>query len=371
MENELIYQLALSKVPGIGTVSAKKLIRHFGEARSIFKANRPLLRKVCGPDRADAILHFNGFQELEKEQSYLEKNSMRLLFITDKDYPQRLLSYNKAPILLFYKGNADLNNPKVIAVVGTRSPSEYGKHITSLLIKELASSGLLIISGLAYGIDAVAHQAALNNHVPTVGVLGHGLDQVYPQQHTSLARQMAQQGGLLTQFNIGSSPENYNFPIRNQLVAGMSDALIVIETASRGGSMLTVGNAIECNKKVFAFPGRINDLKSSGCNALIRGGKARLLTSAQQLIEEMQWDGMTKKPDAQQVTLFPIPAGEPDLSEDEKKVLHLLRERGSLSLDELAAGSCQRNSSLSMSLLNLELQGWIDSRPGKMYQLRQ
>jgi len=372
MENDLLYQLALSKVPGIGPAHARKLIRHFGEAKPIFQAGRPLLKKVCGSgDRADAIVQFDEFQDVEKEQSFLEKYAMRPLFITDKDYPQRLLNCEKAPILLFYKGNANLNNTKIIAVVGTRSPTEYGKQAAAMLMKDLASSGMLIISGLAYGVDAIAHQSALDNGLPTVGILGHGLDQIYPQENAPLARRMVQQGGLLTQFNIGSSPENYNFPIRNRLVAAMSDALIVIETASRGGSMLTVNNALEFNKKVFAFPGRINDLKSSGCNALICSGKARLLTGAQQFMEDMKWVEPAKNPEVRQAALFPTPSDERHLSEEEKKVLQLLRKKGSLSLDELAAASNQRSGPLSMALLNLELQGWIDARPGKRYQLRE
>ena len=371
MENDLLYRLALSRVHGIGPAHARKLIRHFGEARSIFQAGRPLLKKVCGSkNRADAIVQFNEFQDVEKEQSFLEKYAMRPLFITDKDYPQRLLNCEKAPILLFYKGNADLNNSKIISVVGTRSPTEYGKQTAEMLIKGLASSGMLIISGLAYGVDAITHQSALDNGLPTVGILGHGLDQIYPQQNAPLARRMVHQGGLLTQFNIGSSPEGYNFPIRNKLVAAMSDALIVIETASRGGSMLTVDNALEFNKKVFAFPGRINDPKSAGCNALIASGKARLLTGAQQLLNDMKWKETAKNPDAQQTALFPGPSNEGDLSEEEKKVLQLLREKDGLSLDELATASSQGSSLLSMALLNLELRGWIDSRPGKRYQLR-
>ncbi len=370
MENDLLYQLALSKVPGIGPAHARKLIRHFGEARPIFQAGRPLLKKVCGENRADAIVQFNEFQEIEKEQSFLEKYAMRSLFITEKDYPQRLLNCDQAPILLFYKGNADLNNTKIISVVGTRSPTEYGKQAAAMLMKELASSGILIISGLAYGVDAIAHQSALDYGLPTVGVLGHGLDQIYPQQNAPLARQMVQQGGLLTQFNIGCGPESYNFPTRNKLVAAMSDALIVIETASRGGSMLTVDNALAFNKKVFALPGRLNDPKSAGCNALIASGKACLLTGAQQLLNDMKWNDTVKKPGTQQTALFPTPSDESRLSEEEKKVLQLLRKKGILTLDELAAGSNQRSGPLSMALLNLELQGWIDARPGKRYQLR-
>lgn len=394
MENDLLYQLALSRVHGIGPISAKKLISHFGEARAIFRAGKPELELAC-KGRSEAILNFNRFQEVEKELSFLEKYAIRPLFITDKNYPQRLLHFEEIPILLFYKGNADLNAPKIVAVVGTRSPSEYGKQITGKFIKELATSGLsspgqppspepasqetspssgpLIVSGLAYGIDAIAHQSALDNNLPTVGVLGHGLDRIYPQQHTSLAKRMLKQGGLLTKFNIGGKPETHNFPLRNRIVAGMSDALIVVETDTRGGSMLTVDDAVAYNKKIFAFPGRINDTKSSGCHALIRNGKAHLLTNAKQLMEDMKWEQPTDKPGLKQMALFPAPAEESTLSEDEQKLIHLLRSKGILSLDELSATNIksQHGSALAMTLLNLELQGWIDSLPGKRYRLRQ
>jgi DNA processing protein len=381
MENDLLYRLALSRIPGIGPVFAKKLIRHFGGARAIFRAEAPVLEKICGKKGASAIVNFKEFQELEKEQSFLEKYAIRPLFITDKDYPQRLLSCKNAPVLLFYKGNTDLNARKIIAIVGTRSPTEYGKQAATRLVKELAASmsslsgpaspGPLIVSGLAYGIDAIAHQAALDNNLPTVGILGHGLDRIYPQQHTSLAKKMVKQGGLLTKFNSNTRPENYHFPARNQIVAGMSDALIVVETDSKGGSMLTVENALTYKKKIFAFPGRINDPKSSGCNELIRQGKACLLTGARQLMEDMKWEQPVTKPGLEQAALFPAPGEESILSEDEKQLLHLLREQDMLSLDKLASDSHRPGNALALALLNLELQGWIDSLPGKRYRLRQ
>lgn len=372
MEDDLLYQLALSSVPGIGPVYARRLIRHFGDAKAIFRTEKPLLEKVCGSKASGAILAFKEFRELEKELSFLEKYSIRPLFITDKNYPQRLLPCEETPVLLFYKGNTDLNNPKVIAIVGTRTPTEYGRQATERFIRDLASTpNILIISGLAYGIDAIAHQAALDNSLPTIGVLGHGLDRIYPQQHTSLARKMVHQGGLLTNFNIGARPESHNFPMRNRIVAGMSDALLVVETDSKGGSMLTVGNALAYRKKIFAFPGRINDTQSSGCNALIRTGKARLLTHANQLLEDMKWK--PAEPGPKQTALFPTPTDEANLSKEEQKLLQLLREKTIVSLDELStgAGNNPYGNGLAMALLNLELEGWIAPLPGKRYRLRE
>ena len=410
MEENLLYQLALSRVPGIGPAYARRLIQEFGDAKTIFRTSSPRLEKICGTKASAAIVAFTDFKTLEKELAFLEKYSIQPLFITEKNYPQRLLHCQEIPTLLFYKGNADLNSPKVIAIVGTRTPTEYGRQATERFIRDLASSlqssaivpalsgqsfvqssvpltaspnqssvqpassassNILVISGLAYGIDAIAHQAALDNNLPTIGILGHGLDRIYPQQHASLARKMIPRGGLLTNFNTGTRPETHNFPIRNRIVAGMSDAILVVETDSRGGSLLTVGNAIDYRKKIFAFPGRINDAKSSGCNALIRTGKARLLTHAQQFLEDMKWE--PPKSGTSQPSLFSAPADESGLSKEELRLLQLLREKTVVSLDELAIVKDNNpyGNGLAMALLNLELAGWIDPVPGKRYKLRE
>src|SRR5450432_1675505 len=271
MENELLYRIALTRVPGIGPVRTKILIRHFGEAGAVFRAAAGTLEKIrwIGEARARAIKDFREFQAAEKELVFLEKYKIQPLFFTDPVYPTRLLRHRNAPALLFYKGTADLNAPKILAVVGTRTPTEYGRQATDKLIGSLALPDLLIISGLAYGIDAAAHKAALCHALPTIGVLGHGLDRIYPQQHAGMARAMVKAGGLLTGFVTGTEPEEHNFPIRNRIIAALCDALIVVETGFRGGSMLTVNDALACRRKIFALPGRITDNKSAGCNALI------------------------------------------------------------------------------------------------------
>jgi DNA processing protein len=400
MEDDIIYQLALSKVSGIGPAYARKLIRHFGEAKPVFLAGKGELERICGARGASAIVHFDGFRAVDKELSFLEKYSMRLLFITGSNYPRRLLHCSDIPVLLFYKGNADLNIGKIVAIVGTRSPTQYGKEATQRLVKGLASSGsasaspgsalsgsassqsgsagsaspgILIVSGLAYGIDAIAHQAALDNDLPTVGILGHGLDRIYPEQNTSLAKKMVHQGGLLTKFNIDTRPDSHNFPLRNRIVAGMSDAVIVVETDNKGGSMLTARDAVRYKRKVFALPGRLNDPQSAGCNALIRNGQANLLINAQQFMEDMKWEQPAPKSGLGQAALFPPPAGESDLSEDEKKLLCLLREKRSLSHDEVYSATVDPRSrrSLPLTILQLELKGWIDSLPGKIYRARE
>ncbi|HXB94886.1 MAG TPA: DNA-processing protein DprA [Puia sp.] len=368
-EKDLLYRLALSRIAGIGPVCAKNLLNRFGDAEAIFKAKPADLSKVAsiGAARAKAITGFDTFTVLEKELAFIEKYAIRCLFITDKDYPQRLLCCKDAPTLLFYKGNADLNVRPILSVVGTRAPTEYGKQVVDRLIRELAACGPLILSGLAYGIDAAAHAAALRYSLPTVAVLGHGLDQLYPPENKPLAARIIKQGGLLTNFNIEMETSSHNFPLRNRIVAGMCDALVVVETDTDGGSMLTVNNALSYKKKVFTFPGRLTDKKSRGCNQLVQEGKARLLLHASQLISEMGW-GAPSKPVPVAKTLFEstIVAG---LADDHKKILHLLGEKTKSSIDELSAQMNLNSSVIAMSLLTLEMQGLILSLPGKMYRL--
>jgi len=372
MEKELLYQLALGKIPGIGPVYTRRLLHHFGTPSAIFHASISTLEKVftLGSKRANDIARFTGFPALEKELAFIEKYSIRPLFITDRDYPQRLLRCPDAPILLFFKGPADLNASKIIAIIGTRSPSEYGRQATERLIRDIASiPGVLIISGLAYGIDAIAHQAALQYQLPTVGVLGHGLDQLYPREHTRLAKNMLREGGLLTKFTIGTKPDTYNFPIRNRIVAGMSDAVIVTETRTRGGSLLTAENALVYHRKVFAVPGRINDERSSGCNALIREGKARLLTGVADLQEHMGLEQPTPSI-VQQGSLFSSERSErPGLSDNERTLLQLFDQKKTLTLRDIHSTIRQDHDVLSVTLLNLELLGHISSLPGKTFRL--
>jgi DNA processing protein len=283
--------MALIQVPGIGAFHAKILINRFGDAGSIFRATPRSLSTIwgIGEVRAKAINTFKEFDAVEKEMSFLEKYRIRPLFFDDTEYPRRLTKNKQGPFLLFYKGTADLNAGRILSVVGTRTPTEYGKRLTDTLIEGLALSGAIIVSGLAYGIDAVAHKAALRHHLPTIGVLGHGLDRIYPEQHAGLARAMLKAGGLLTQFNTGTQPDQHNFPTRNHIISAICDAILVIETGPRGGSMLTAEAAINSKQKIFALPGRVNDRKSAGCNELIRQGKATLLSGPEQVLQALQW----------------------------------------------------------------------------------
>ena len=349
MEDPAIYQLALTRIPGIGPVYTKLLIGHFGDAASVFHADKPALdRTGLNKNLVDAILQFSAYAPLQNELQTLRRNGIRLLFFTDPDYPRRLLTLPKPPALLFYQGVADLNTEKIVSVVGTRRPTDYGKQMTERLIRELAQPNLLIISGLAFGIDAAAHTAALEYRIPTIGVLAHGFEYLYPPEHTALSRTMRRQGGLLTPFAHDTKTNIHSFAIRNRLIAGLCDALIIVQTGDTGGSLITAGEALTFSKKIFAVPGRITDEKSQGCLRLIRGGQAELLTSAEQLQASMGWKWPAGR-HGQQATLrfpskdapSPAPGASPEQSSPEQpspeqNILVLLRTKETLSIDELS-----------------------------------
>jgi DNA processing protein len=362
---DLLYQIALSQVPHIGYVHAKILIEHFGTAQSIFRAKMHELERLegIGTVRAQSIHSFRDFSNAEKEIRFMEKYRIQPLFLKDPSYPQRLLHCYDPPTLLYYKGNADLNASRIIAIVGTRSNTEYGKQFTEKLVRDLSSIQVLVVSGLAFGIDACAHKAALKNSLQTVGALGHGLDTIYPSEHTALAKEMVKQGGLLTEFPSKTKPDKHNFPSRNRLVAGMCDAVVLVETGIKGGSMITGELAHGYNRDVFAVPGRTTDTKSAGCNYLIRSNKAILLTEAREIIDIMGWEETKKTSVKQQRTLFV------ELSDAEKTIVNILQEKENVSVDEINLKSGLSSSTIAAALLNLEIQNVVHAQPGKMYSL--
>ena len=366
MNNELLHQLALTLIPNIGDVQAKILVQHFGEVSAIFKAKQSALEKIegIGIIRAKSIKGFNDFHIAEKELEFIEKFKIKTFFLTDKDYPKRLLNCYDSPTLLFYKGSADLNASKIVAIVGTRTNTEYGKQFTEKLVKDLSEHNITIISGLAFGIDAMAHKAALKNGLPTVGVVGHGLNKIYPSDHSGLAKDMIKEGGgILSEFFSGTKPDKHNFPLRNRIVAGISDATVVVETHIKGGSMITGNLANAYNRDVFAVPGRTTDTKSSGCNHLIKYNKAILLTDADELLEVMGWKEKSKTKAKKQKELFI------ELTPEEKQVVQLLQAKELVSIDEINLSSGLSSSSVAAAILNLELQNVVASLPGKMYKL--
>ncbi|MCD2423602.1 DNA-processing protein DprA [Niabella pedocola] len=364
MEHPLMYRIALTLVPNIGPVIARLLLQHLSP-EEIFTARRPVLEGIegLGRLRADSILKFNGFSQAERELVFIEKHGVRPLFLTDDAYPQRLLNCYDAPVLLYYKGTADLNQSKIIAVVGSRLHTEYGRLVCEKLIDDLQHSGVLVVSGLAYGIDSLVHKHSLKAKLQTVGVLAHGLDKIYPADHFAMAREMTGQGGLLTEFVTGTQPDRHHFPSRNRIVAGMSDATIVVETEIKGGSMITAELANGYYKDVFAFPGRTLDKKSSGCNHLIKTNRAQLLTDGKQLLETMGWATAKKAVKKQTRELFI------ELSAEEQAIVTLLQERQQADIDELHLRSGLSSSRVAVAVLNLEMQHVIQALPGKMYQL--
>lgn len=364
---DLLYQLSLTLIPNIGPVQAKILLQHCN-AEEIFHAKKTYLEKIegIGPVRAASIAAFRDFSKAEDELKFIEKYKIKTLFLTDKDYPQRLLNCYDSPTLLYYKGEADLNTSKIVSVIGTRSHTDYAKQVTEKLIKDITAQQVTIVSGLAFGVDAIAHKAAIKNNLPTIGVLGHSLDQIYPSEHSGLAKDMIKHnGGLLSEFRSKTKPDKHNFPIRNRIVAGMSDATIVIETGIKGGSMITAELANSYNKDVFAIPGKITDAKSSGCNYLIKNNKAVLLNDANELIQVMNWEDRAKSKNEKrsQRELFI------ELTPDEKVIISILNEKETAHIDEINMKSGLSSSAVAAAILNLELQNVMVSLPGKLYRL--
>ncbi|MFU8844037.1 MAG: DNA-processing protein DprA [Bacteroidales bacterium] len=360
----LLYQIALTLVPGVGDINARKLIAYCGGAEAVFREKRKNLLKIpgLGETTANAILSANVLERASREIDFIEKHKIRPLFFLDKDYPFRLKNCVDSPVMLYCKGSPFLNSDRIVGVVGTRRASAYGKEVCRKLIRELAMPGLLVVSGLAYGIDTCAHKSALDNQVPTVAVLAHGLDRIYPEQNRSLAEKMIENGALLSDYLSETNPDRENFPKRNRIIAGMCDALVVVETAMRGGAMITANIANSYNRDVFAFPGKTTDNWSEGCNFLIKTNKAALIQSAEDIRYIMQWEDKVKSGSGKQKQLFR------EFTEEERKVINILKEHEAVSFDYLVAQTHMTSSKMSSVLLTLEFDGLVRSLPGKMFR---
>ena len=365
MNDELLCRVALTLVPQIGDVHARSLVNIFGSAQAVFSAPKKELERMegIGSIRATCIKKFNDFKTADNELEFISKYAITPLFFTDACYPKKLLQAYDCPVLLYYKGTADLNTARILSIVGTRNHTAYGKWACEQLLENLQRENILIISGLAYGIDSIAHKAAIRNQLPTVGVVAHGLDRIYPAVNKSLAREMLLQGGLLTDFKSGTLPDKQNFPRRNRITAGICDALIVIESGPKGGSLITAELANEYHKDVFAIPGRANDQASKGCNELIRNNKASLLITAEDLLEAMNWNHKEKQPREVQRSLFA------SFTAEEQGIVSLLSSEKSISVDELLYKSKLSSGTMAGILLSLEMNGHILSLPGKQYKL--
>lgn len=362
---DLLYKIALTRIPLVGPITARLLVSYCGSAAEVFSASKKSLLKISGIGEGvvQAVQSAAPLQEAEKELEYLDRQGIEPFFYLDAGYPSRLKSLPDAPIMLYFRGSADLNHRRVVAVVGTRQPSAYGQAMVEELILGLAPYNPLIISGLAYGIDAAAHRFSLDHQLDTIGVLGHGLSLVYPAAHRSMAERMLRHGGLLSEFTYQTEPEREHFPMRNRIVAGLCDALVVVETGRRGGSVITAQFAAEYGKPVFAVPGRVREKTAEGCNLLIKTNKALLIESAEDIAHTLQWQGQAK-PKAQQISLFN------ELTADEEIVVNLLRQHEQLGVDRLSYETNFSSSTLATALLELECKGMIKTLPGKRYTLK-
>ena len=360
---DLQYQIALTLLPGIGDISGKKFVQYCGSAEAIFKETRKSLEKISGMREAsiEAICKPKEYlKRAEEEIDFIEKNAIRSLFFLDADYPRRLLQCDDGPLMLYYKGAANLNANRIVAIVGTRNITEYGKENCLQLVEDLKDDNVLIVSGLAYGVDTAAHKAAVKNGIPTVGVMGCGMQQVYPATNKKLANEMLEQGGVLTECMSGTQPDRENFPRRNRIIAGMADAVVVIESAMKGGSLITADLANSYSRDVFAYPGRVMDIYSQGCNYLIRTNRAHLMESVLNLRYVMRWDSEMKN--EKQTALFR------EFTDDEKLIMDCFGSSAVVSLDDIIVKSELPTTKIAAILLNLEFDGVLMAMPGKRYQ---
>lgn len=366
---KLLFQIALTQITGIGDTLARTLVSTIGDEELVFKASKKELTAIKGISSklADHIIGKEALLKAEQEILFLEKNNIQTFYYKSDTYPSRLKECNDAPILFYFKGKANLNESKIISIVGTRQSTEYGNHFCSDFLEELSSKtpDILVVSGLAYGIDICAHKAALKNNIATVGVLAHGLDRIYPATHRNTAVEMLNCGGLLTEFISGTAPDKFNFVKRNRIVAGISDATIVVESNKKGGSLITADLANSYNREVFAVPGRIYDSNSIGCNMLIEENKAALLQSADSFIRFMGWDVIDVKAkikNKQQQLFF-------DLTNEEQLIIKVLAEKENLHINVLASETQLSMSTLLSMLLMMEMKGVIKAATGNIYSL--
>jgi len=369
MTDERIYQIGLTMINGIGDILARHLLENTGSAESVFKEKSHQLEKIpgIGSKHINEIRKPDVLHNAEKELTFIEKNKITICFIGENTYPTRLRECPDAPIVFYYKGNSNLNTKRIISIVGTRRSTHYGKEQTENLIKDIADiyPDLLVVSGLAYGIDIQAHRASLKHKLPTVGVLAHGLDRIYPSAHRSTAVEMLASGGLLTDFPSGTNPDRPNFVRRNRIVAGLADATIVVESAEKGGSLITADIAFSYGRDVLAFPGRSNDLQSKGCNGLIRQNKAGLITSAEDLISALCWDNPKHTKKQPQETYLPFSD-----DRDYGKMIAIMKEHKEIHINQLALLTDMPVYKLSALLFDLELNDMIKTLPGSVYTLK-
>lgn len=358
-----MHHLALTMLPHIGDIQIGILLQHLPDPVAIFRSSTKTLESIpgIGTVRARSIKGFADFKAAERELRFAHDNGIQVLVKGEAGYPCRLSQCIDAPHVLFYKGTADIDQERILSVIGTRSPTHYGRGCVEELMEALTNLDVLVVSGLAYGIDTLAHKACVQRGMETIGVLGHGHDRIYPVSNRALAEEMVVHGGLLTEFRMGTRPERQHFPLRNRIVAGMADAVVVIESGEKGGSLITAGLANSYNKEVLAYPGRAIDPMSMGCNRLIRQQQAAMVCNGAQVLEYMNWTPKQVSNKIIQKKRWP------QLTDDEQRILALLREQGRLHVDQLSSHAQLSPAVLSGVLIMLEMEGYIRGLPGKVY----
>ncbi|MBK8624483.1 MAG: DNA-protecting protein DprA [Saprospiraceae bacterium] len=364
INDETLQLIALTKVPKVGPIIAKNLISYCGGIDAVFSESKKNLLKIPGIGQifVENFDPSSALQSAETELNYIEKNQIKVLSYLDKAYPVRLNNFDSSPIVLYYKGNTDLNHHRTVAVVGTRKPTAYGTTMCERIIEGLLPYNILLVSGLAFGIDAIAHRKCVDIKIPTLGVLGHGLDRLYPAEHKALSNKMINNGGILTEFTSGTLPDRENFPMRNRIIAAISDVVIVIESKRKGGSIITAEFGNEYNKDVFAVPGLVTEEASEGCNKLIKQNKAHLIESAADVAYIMRWEEI----DAGKVIQKQLFV---DLDADETKMISIIRDNKEIAIDALTYKMSMTPSEVASILLGLEFKGLLRSLPGKKYVL--
>ena len=368
-DETLKYKIGITLIKGVGNNLAKNLIAYIGSVEGVFREKQQNLAKI--PGIGEIISHEIASQHVlnrvEQELEFIRKNQIQTYYFTDRDYPYRLKECPDSPILIYSKGNCNLNDGKFIGIVGTRNATETGKENCKKLISDLSTyqPNTVIVSGLAYGVDVSAHKAALDSGLPTIGVIGHGLDRIYPALHRPIAVKMLENGALITEYLSQTNPDRQNFVQRNRIIAGLCDAIIVVESGIRGGALITAEIANDYNRDVFAFPGRITDQWSAGCNALIKNNKASLIESADDILQIMNWEkkNSTKTSNAQTALFL-------DLSDEEQGIISkLLQSPDGIQLNELAILFERPISKISSLLLEMEFKGLVKCLPGNLYKI--
>lgn len=363
----LVHKIALGMIPGVGDITVRKLVSYAGCVEAVFNESFRNLTRIpgVGEHLAKTVADGNYLKAAQREAEYVEKHGIKVFFYLDEDYPYRLRQCDDSPVTFFYKGNADLNASHILSLVGTRNATQRGREICQRIVEGLALHfpGLLIVSGLAYGIDITSHKAAIANNLPTIAVLGHGLKTIYPSLHAGVAKTILSNGGLVTDFSSETLPERNNFIKRNRIIAGISDATLIIESGIKGGALITADIAASYNRDVMAVPGRVDDEWSAGCNALIKCSKAAMVEGYEDIEYLMGWKPATLTGPVQKV-LFA------EMTENEKKVFEILKMNGDLTLDQLAIMVDIPAYKLSTTLLQMELSGLVTPCPGNIYRIR-